>query len=222
MNSSRRCRGRQVFLIAVLGDRHALDQFHDEIRPAAVGRAGVEHLGDVGVVHQGQGLPFGLEAGDDLAAVHARLDDLQSDPALDRARSARPCRPRPCRLRRVVARACRGRSSAPGPSAIGGSSAGWSTVLEKAGGWGARKLPASPCALSNSTRRRFRSWSSPQAWSIYSSHSAGGSLIAARKISRAFDDSAFIKNYLISISGIQCAVSPRFVRRASDFFHESD
>ena len=29
--------------------------------------AAVEHAGDVGVVHQGQGLPLGLEAGDDLA-----------------------------------------------------------------------------------------------------------------------------------------------------------
>ena len=32
----------------------------------------VEHLGDVRVVHQGQGLPLGLEAGDDLPGVHAR------------------------------------------------------------------------------------------------------------------------------------------------------
>ena len=36
-------------------------------RPA-VGGAGVEDRGDVGVVHQRQGLPLGLEAGDDLPA----------------------------------------------------------------------------------------------------------------------------------------------------------
>ena len=36
-------------------------------RPA-VGGAGVEHLGDVRVVHQGQGLPLGLEAGEHLPA----------------------------------------------------------------------------------------------------------------------------------------------------------
>src|SRR5205085_8145753 len=42
-------------------------------------RAGVENAGDVDVVHHRQGLPFGLEAGDDLAAVHARLDDLERD-----------------------------------------------------------------------------------------------------------------------------------------------
>jgi hypothetical protein len=35
------------------------------------------------VVHHGQGLPLGLEASDDLAAIHARLDDLESNLALD-------------------------------------------------------------------------------------------------------------------------------------------
>ena len=64
--------GREVVLVAVPGDRHPLDQVHDEVRPAGAGRAGVEHAGDVGVVHQGQGLPLGLEAGDDLPGVHAR------------------------------------------------------------------------------------------------------------------------------------------------------
>src|SRR5437588_5117659 len=43
---------------------------------------GVEDLGDVGVVHQGEGLPLGLEAGDHLARVHHRLEHLQGD--LDR------------------------------------------------------------------------------------------------------------------------------------------
>ena len=33
-NSSSRCRGVQVVLVAVLGDRHALDQLHHEVRPA--------------------------------------------------------------------------------------------------------------------------------------------------------------------------------------------
>ena len=36
------------------------------------------------MVHQGQRLPLGLEAGDDLAGVHARLDDLQGDRPLHR------------------------------------------------------------------------------------------------------------------------------------------
>ncbi len=36
------------------------------------------------MVHQRQGLPLGLEAGDDLAGVHAQLDDLQGHAPLDR------------------------------------------------------------------------------------------------------------------------------------------
>ena len=36
------------------------------------------------MVHQGQRLPLGLEAGDDLFGVHAQLDDLERDTAADR------------------------------------------------------------------------------------------------------------------------------------------
>ena len=35
------------------------------------------------MVHHGQSLAFRFEAGDDLAAVHAGLDNLESDFALD-------------------------------------------------------------------------------------------------------------------------------------------
>ena len=59
--------------------RDAAHQFHDEVGPAGVGRAGVEHLGDVRMIHHGQRLPLGLEAGDDLLGVHAQLDDLERD-----------------------------------------------------------------------------------------------------------------------------------------------
>ena len=44
---------------------------------------GVEDAGDVRVIHHRQGLPLGLEAGDDLRDVHARLDDLEGDLAAD-------------------------------------------------------------------------------------------------------------------------------------------
>ena len=73
----------QVVGIAILGDRHALDQLHDEVGPTALRRAGIEDLGDVRVVHHRQDLPFRFEPGDDPAAVHARLDDLQGDLAAD-------------------------------------------------------------------------------------------------------------------------------------------
>ena len=66
-NNSSRSRGGELLLVAVLGDRDALDQLHHEVRPAALGGAGIEDAGDVGMVHQRQGLPLGLEAGDHLA-----------------------------------------------------------------------------------------------------------------------------------------------------------
>ena len=60
-----------------------MDQLHDEVRPARIRLAGVEDLGDVGVVHHGQGLALGLETGDHLAGVHARLDDFECHVAAD-------------------------------------------------------------------------------------------------------------------------------------------
>jgi hypothetical protein len=53
--------------------------------PTPIG-AGVEHSGDVDVIHQGQGLTLGLEAGNDLLRVHASLDKLDGHQALDRLR----------------------------------------------------------------------------------------------------------------------------------------
>jgi hypothetical protein len=76
--------GSKVMLVAVLGDRHALDKVHDDVRPAGARCAGVEHAGDVGVVHQGQSLPLGPEAGDDLLRVQAGLDELDGHQPLDR------------------------------------------------------------------------------------------------------------------------------------------
>src|SRR5438132_648811 len=52
-------------------------------RPAADRFAGIQHVSDVGMVHEGQGLAFRLKAGDDLACVHARLENLQGDHTAD-------------------------------------------------------------------------------------------------------------------------------------------
>ena len=86
MNSSSRSRGRKVLLVAVLGDRDALDQLHDEVGPALSGGAGVEHLGDVRMVHHGQRLPLGFKTSQDLSRIHADFDELERDAALDRLR----------------------------------------------------------------------------------------------------------------------------------------
>ena len=52
-------------------------------RPASVAPAS-NTLGDVGMIHHRQRLPLGLETGDHLAGIHARLDDLQRHLAADR------------------------------------------------------------------------------------------------------------------------------------------
>ena len=67
--------------VAVLRDRHARDVLHHEVRPAVGRGAGVDDARDVRVVHQRQRLALGLEARDDVARVHAELDDLERDGA---------------------------------------------------------------------------------------------------------------------------------------------
>ena len=74
----------KIVLVAILGDLDAAHQFHDEVGPAGVGGARVEHLGDVRMVHHRQRLALGFEAGDDRLGVHAQLDDLERDAAAHR------------------------------------------------------------------------------------------------------------------------------------------
>ena len=59
MNSSRRSARGKLALVAELGDRDAPHQFHHEVRAARFGRAGVEHLGDVRMVHESEGSILG-------------------------------------------------------------------------------------------------------------------------------------------------------------------
>jgi hypothetical protein len=74
----------QIVRVTIVSNGDTADQFHYEVRTPRVGGPGIEHAGDVRVVHQGQSLPFGLEAGNDLPGIHSRLDNLERDPAVDR------------------------------------------------------------------------------------------------------------------------------------------
>ena len=74
----------QVVVVAVIRHPHATHQFHHKVWPARLGRAGIEHAGDVGVIHQGQRLTLGLEAGDNAPGVHSKFDDLNRHAAADR------------------------------------------------------------------------------------------------------------------------------------------
>jgi hypothetical protein len=71
-------------LIAVFRDLDPADEFHDEVRTTRFRRPGIQHLGDVGVLHQRQCLPLGFKPRDHALRVHSRLDDFQSDPPPDR------------------------------------------------------------------------------------------------------------------------------------------
>ncbi len=96
-------------IVAKLRDRDPLDQFHHKVGPAGLSGTGVEYLGDVGMVHHRQSLPFGFKAGDDLPVSMPGLMIFSA--TLRRTGStARPCRRRPCPLRRSVRAACRDRS----------------------------------------------------------------------------------------------------------------
>ena len=70
--------------VAEPGQRQPVDQFHDEERPAFGRHAAIDHPGDVGMLHDGQGLPLLFEALEHGLGVHARLDQLERHLALDR------------------------------------------------------------------------------------------------------------------------------------------
>ena len=70
----------------MLGDRQSVDVLHHEVRPSLGRRPGVEHPGDVRMIHERQRLALLLEAGDDRLGVHALLDDLERHSAAQRLR----------------------------------------------------------------------------------------------------------------------------------------
>ena len=75
--------GGKIFLVAIVRDFDAADQFHDKVGPAGVGRAGLEDFGNVGMIHERQRLPLRFESGDNAPRIHTELDDLEGDAAAD-------------------------------------------------------------------------------------------------------------------------------------------
>jgi hypothetical protein len=75
---------RQVPSIAVLVDRLALDELHDEVGQAVVGRPSVEQARDVGVIESGQDLALAAESLDDVVRVQPAPEDLDRDTLLER------------------------------------------------------------------------------------------------------------------------------------------
>ena len=86
MNSSSRSRGvsrcSSQYLVIGMPLTSSMTKYG---RPG-LGRARVEHLGDVRVIHQGERLALGLEASQHLPRVHTRLDELERDHAPNRFR----------------------------------------------------------------------------------------------------------------------------------------
>ena len=71
--------------IAVCRQRNAGHVLHDKER-TTVGRSpGVEHPGDILVLHQGEGLALGFESCDHFLRIHAELEDLERSTAAERA-----------------------------------------------------------------------------------------------------------------------------------------
>src|SRR6266700_4010926 len=68
---------RKLLALGVIGKLLSIDQFHHEKRPTRFCRSGVQHPGDVGMVHHGQRLPLGLEARHHGVRIHTVFEDLE-------------------------------------------------------------------------------------------------------------------------------------------------
>jgi hypothetical protein len=76
--------GRELVLIAILGQRNPRHMLHREIRPATLGHPRLEDLGHVRMREHRQGLSFGLEACHHLLGVHPQLDHFQGNDSAHR------------------------------------------------------------------------------------------------------------------------------------------
>ena len=84
MNKSSRSRVPSFSWSQVLANRNPFHQLHHKEGPAVLGGSGIQHLGDVRMIHQRQRLPLRLEPRHHLPGIHPQFDDLEGHPALDR------------------------------------------------------------------------------------------------------------------------------------------
>ncbi len=76
---------REIAGPAVVGDRLAFDELHDEVRPPVLGRAAVEKPRDVRMLEPREDPPLAREALEDLVRGHARAQELDGDALLEEA-----------------------------------------------------------------------------------------------------------------------------------------
>jgi hypothetical protein len=69
--------------VAVLGDPFARDVLHHEVRATLLGCPRIKDLGNIGMIHHGQGLTLRLKTGHNLLGVHPEFDDLERYPPAD-------------------------------------------------------------------------------------------------------------------------------------------
>src|SRR5207248_214887 len=74
----------KTMMVAVLCNRNAIHELHDEVWVSPLGYVGIQDVSDIGMVHHGDGLALIIESRDDLAGVHAALNDFQCHAAVDR------------------------------------------------------------------------------------------------------------------------------------------
>ena len=73
----------QPIIVTEFGDRDAPHQFHHEVRSSRFRGPAIVHLGNVGMIHQGQRLTLCVKACEHLLGIHPWLDDLQRHLAAD-------------------------------------------------------------------------------------------------------------------------------------------
>src|ERR1700722_12703894 len=70
---------------AMLIDRHAVDEFHDHVRYALLGRASVEHPRDARMIEPRENLPLGVKAPQEEFTAPIEADHLHRHLALERS-----------------------------------------------------------------------------------------------------------------------------------------